>query len=120
MRDSLLSRQGQCSSWRFKRKGVLEPPNKVIENYYSFTLIHSDQGNQFEALKTDNIANEDLRGIDKNLEVKDNRARYLMNRIWMPKFGRFRKVIMDEAYKTKYSVHPGSDKRYMDLKKTYW
>lgn len=75
---------------------------------------------QLEALKPDNIANEDLRGIDKNLEVKDNGARYLMNRIWTPKFGRFRKVIMDEAYKTKYSVHPGSDKMYMDLKKTYW
>ncbi|KAL4590367.1 hypothetical protein LXL04_003296 [Taraxacum kok-saghyz] len=29
-------------------------------------------------------------------------------------------MVMDEANKTKYSVHPGSDKMYLDLKKLYW
>ncbi|GJX51921.1 putative reverse transcriptase domain-containing protein [Tanacetum coccineum] len=27
---------------------------------------------------------------------------------------------MDESHKSKYSVHPGSDKMYQDLKKLYW
>ena len=27
---------------------------------------------------------------------------------------------MDEAHKTRYSIHPGSDKMYLDLKKLYW
>ncbi|KAI3499635.1 hypothetical protein L1887_35439 [Cichorium endivia] len=27
---------------------------------------------------------------------------------------------MNEAHKTRYSVHPGSDKMYLDLKKLYW
>ena len=27
---------------------------------------------------------------------------------------------MEEAHKTRYSVHPGSDKMYLDLKKQYW
>ncbi|KAJ0600344.1 putative nucleotidyltransferase, Ribonuclease H [Helianthus annuus] len=27
---------------------------------------------------------------------------------------------MDEAHKSRYSVHPGSDKMYQDLKTTYW
>ena len=27
---------------------------------------------------------------------------------------------MEEAHRTKYSVHPGSDKMYLDLKKQYW
>jgi hypothetical protein len=29
-------------------------------------------------------------------------------------------VIMDEAHKTQYSVHPGSDKMYQDLRGMYW
>ncbi|GKE52732.1 putative reverse transcriptase domain-containing protein [Tanacetum coccineum] len=27
---------------------------------------------------------------------------------------------MHESYKSKYSIHPGSDKMYQDLKKLYW
>nr|GEU68770.1 hypothetical protein [Tanacetum cinerariifolium] len=30
------------------------------------------------------------------------------------------KLIMHESYKSKYSIHPGSDKMYQDLKKLYW
>nr|GEV05834.1 hypothetical protein [Tanacetum cinerariifolium] len=29
-------------------------------------------------------------------------------------------VIMHESHKSKYSIHPGSDKMYQDLKKLYW
>nr|GEZ44235.1 reverse transcriptase domain-containing protein [Tanacetum cinerariifolium] len=29
-------------------------------------------------------------------------------------------VIMHESYKSKYSIHPGSDKMYQDMKKLYW
>nr|GEU79550.1 putative reverse transcriptase domain-containing protein [Tanacetum cinerariifolium] len=31
-----------------------------------------------------------------------------------------RDMIMQESYKSKYSIHPGSDKMYQDLKKLYW
>ncbi|KAI3780239.1 hypothetical protein L2E82_10210 [Cichorium intybus] len=75
---------------------------------------------QLEALKPENVANEALRGMDKNLEVKEDGARYLMNRIWTPRFGGYRDIVMNEAHKTRYSIHPGSDKMYLDLKKLYW
>nr|GEU48597.1 putative reverse transcriptase domain-containing protein [Tanacetum cinerariifolium] len=29
-------------------------------------------------------------------------------------------IIMHESHKSKYSIHPGSDKMYQDLKKLYW
>ncbi|GKA23319.1 putative reverse transcriptase domain-containing protein [Tanacetum coccineum] len=29
-------------------------------------------------------------------------------------------LIMDEAHKSKYSVHPGADKMYYDLRDRYW
>nr|GEV24391.1 reverse transcriptase domain-containing protein [Tanacetum cinerariifolium] len=35
-------------------------------------------------------------------------------------FGNLRDLIMRESHKSKYSIHPGSDKMYQDLKKLYW
>ena len=72
-----------------------------------------------EALQPENVAGESLRGMEKNLEVKGGGAYYLMDRIWTPKHGGFRNVVMTEAHNTQYSVHPGSDKMYLDLKKLY-
>ncbi|GJU72799.1 putative reverse transcriptase domain-containing protein [Tanacetum coccineum] len=31
-----------------------------------------------------------------------------------------RTLIMHESHKSKYSIHPGSDKMYQDMKKLYW
>ncbi|GJX64791.1 putative reverse transcriptase domain-containing protein [Tanacetum coccineum] len=41
-------------------------------------------------------------------------------RSWLPCYGDLRNVIMHESHKSKYSIHPGSDKMYQDMKKLYW
>ncbi|GJT83055.1 hypothetical protein Tco_1057397 [Tanacetum coccineum] len=41
------------------------------------------------------------------------------NKIWIPCFGDLRALIMHESHNSKYSIHPGSDKMYHDLKKLY-
>ncbi|GKE40564.1 putative reverse transcriptase domain-containing protein, partial [Tanacetum coccineum] len=41
-------------------------------------------------------------------------------RSWLPCFGDIRSLIMHESHESKYSIHPGSDKMYHDLKKLYW
>ncbi|GJS24861.1 putative reverse transcriptase domain-containing protein [Tanacetum coccineum] len=41
-------------------------------------------------------------------------------RSWLPCYGDLRTVIMHESHKLKYSIHPGSDKMYQDMKKLYW
>ncbi|GJU19644.1 putative reverse transcriptase domain-containing protein [Tanacetum coccineum] len=43
-----------------------------------------------------------------------------LDRSWLPLFGNLRDLIMHESHKSKYSIHPGSDKMYQDLKKLYW
>ncbi|GJZ53214.1 putative reverse transcriptase domain-containing protein [Tanacetum coccineum] len=45
---------------------------------------------------------------------------YYLDRIWVPLKGEVRTLIMDEAHKSKYSVHPGADKMYYDLRDRYW
>ncbi|GKB81566.1 putative reverse transcriptase domain-containing protein [Tanacetum coccineum] len=43
-----------------------------------------------------------------------------LNQSWLPFFGGLRDLIMHESHKSKYSIHPRSDKMYWDLKKLYW
>ncbi|GKB36911.1 putative reverse transcriptase domain-containing protein [Tanacetum coccineum] len=56
----------------------------------------------------------------KNLEPRADRTLCLKNRSWIPCFGKLQTLIMHESHKSKYSIHPGSDKMYQDLKKLYW
>jgi hypothetical protein len=42
------------------------------------------------------------------------------DRICVPQNGDFRQIIMDEAYNSAYSIHPGSTKMYMDIRQKYW
>ncbi|GJR20991.1 putative reverse transcriptase domain-containing protein [Tanacetum coccineum] len=58
--------------------------------------------------------------MDKAFEVRPDGTRCIKNRSWLPLFGNLRDLIMHESHKLKYSIHPGSDKMYQDLKKLYW
>ncbi|GKD55926.1 putative reverse transcriptase domain-containing protein, partial [Tanacetum coccineum] len=73
-----------------------------------------------EAIKEENIKAENLRGMDKAFEIHPDGNRCIKNRSWLPLFGNLRDLIMHESHKSKYSIHPGSDKMYQDLKKLYW
>ncbi|GKA14403.1 putative reverse transcriptase domain-containing protein [Tanacetum coccineum] len=75
---------------------------------------------QVEARKEENYGTEDLGGMIKNLEPRADGTLCLRNRSWIPCFGNLRTLIMHESHKSKYSIHPGSDKMYQDLKKLYW
>ncbi|GJX02644.1 putative reverse transcriptase domain-containing protein [Tanacetum coccineum] len=75
---------------------------------------------QNEALKEENLKAENLRGMDKTFEVRPDGTRCIKNRSWLTLFGNLRDLIMHESHKSKYSIHPGFDKMYQDLKKLYW
>ncbi|GJW34006.1 putative reverse transcriptase domain-containing protein [Tanacetum coccineum] len=73
-----------------------------------------------EALKEENIKAKNLQGMDKAFEIRPDGTRCIKNRSWLPLFGNLRDLIMLESHKSKYSIHPGSDKIYQDRKKLYW
>ncbi|GKB49915.1 putative reverse transcriptase domain-containing protein [Tanacetum coccineum] len=75
---------------------------------------------QSEALRQENILMENLHGLDQQMEKKEGESLYFMDRIWVPLIGDVRTIIMDEAHKSKYFVHPGADKMYYDLRDRYW
>ncbi|GJU65646.1 putative reverse transcriptase domain-containing protein [Tanacetum coccineum] len=73
-----------------------------------------------EARKEDNYGTEDLGGMIKKLEPRIDGTLCLRNRSWIPCFGDLKTLIMHESQKSKYSIHPRSNKMYQDLKKLYW
>ncbi|GJV40665.1 putative reverse transcriptase domain-containing protein [Tanacetum coccineum] len=60
------------------------------------------------------------KGLDEMIEQRSDGTFYYLDRIWVPLKGEVRTLIMDEAHKSKYSVHPGADKMYYDLRDRYW
>nr|GEX53781.1 putative reverse transcriptase domain-containing protein [Tanacetum cinerariifolium] len=81
---------------------------------------------KIEAMKPENLENKDLGGMirkdipKENLEPCADGTLSLNGRSWLPCYDDLRSVIMHESHKSKYSVHPGSDKMYQDMKKLYW
>ncbi|GJY63874.1 putative reverse transcriptase domain-containing protein [Tanacetum coccineum] len=80
-------------------------------------MILTTQG---EAFDQEYVMDERLHGLDQQMERKGDESLYFMDRIWVPLVGGVRIVIMDEAHKSRYSVHPGADKMYYDLRDMYW
>ncbi|GJQ93651.1 putative reverse transcriptase domain-containing protein [Tanacetum coccineum] len=56
----------------------------------------------------------------ERLEPRVDGTLCLHGRSWLPCYGYLRSVIMHESHKSKYSIHPGSEKMYQDMKKLYW
>ncbi|GJX34459.1 putative reverse transcriptase domain-containing protein [Tanacetum coccineum] len=85
-----------------------------------------------KARKPNNLKNEDVGGMlvenskdpekfrTEKLEPRADGTLCFNGRSWLPCYGDLRTVIMHESHKSKYSIHPGSDKMYQDMKKLYW
>ncbi|GJW15982.1 putative reverse transcriptase domain-containing protein [Tanacetum coccineum] len=86
----------------------------------SLDLPKQNLSAQSEARKEENFINEDLHDMINKLEPHSDGTLCLNNRSWILRFGDLRALIMHESHKLKYSIHPGSDKIYQDLKKLYW
>nr|GEZ74442.1 putative reverse transcriptase domain-containing protein [Tanacetum cinerariifolium] len=72
-------------------------------------------------LREGNVKKEDLGRMQKQIfEIHTNGIRYHDKRIWLSLHGGLRDFIMHESHKSKYSIHPGSNKMYKDLRKLYW
>ncbi|GJS70047.1 putative reverse transcriptase domain-containing protein [Tanacetum coccineum] len=101
-------------------------------NVVADALSRKERENHTEARKPENIKNEDVGGMlienakfpeairGQKLEPRADGTLCLNGQSWLPCYGDLRTVIMHESHKSKYSIHPGSDKMYQDMKKLYW
>ncbi|GKB72921.1 putative reverse transcriptase domain-containing protein [Tanacetum coccineum] len=111
-----------------------EPPLRVRALVMTISLNLPKQilNAQTEARKPENIKSKDVGGMlienakfpeairEQKLEPRADGTLCLSGRSWLPCYGDLWTIIMYESHKSKYSIHPGSDKMYQDMKKLYW
>nr|GEX76555.1 putative reverse transcriptase domain-containing protein [Tanacetum cinerariifolium] len=97
-------------------------PKRVLAINMTIQLSIKDKilAAQNEASKVVNAPAKMLRGLDEQMKCKSDGALYYLDRIWVPLKSDLRTLIMDEAHKSKHSVHPGADKMYYDFRDMYW
>ena len=60
-------------------------------------------------VKQQELLTEDSRGL-----------KLFQGRVWVPKLGCNRELLLDDAHKSKYSIHPSSTNMHRDLRMNYW
>nr|GEU95980.1 putative reverse transcriptase domain-containing protein [Tanacetum cinerariifolium] len=87
---------------------------------------------QTNAIKPEHLKSEDVGGMlienskdpkkprKEKLKQRADRTLCLNNRSWLTCYGDLRTLIMHDSHKSKYSVYPGSDKMYKNMKLLYW
>ncbi|KAI3810226.1 hypothetical protein L1987_19837 [Smallanthus sonchifolius] len=98
------------------RKEPIKIHNIRIQNDIQTRILEA----QHLSVTEGNMYNEMSCGSELQLETKPNGLLYFLNRIWIPDRDKLRTFILNEAHKTHYSVHPGADKMYIDLRSQYW
>ncbi|GJT92304.1 putative reverse transcriptase domain-containing protein [Tanacetum coccineum] len=88
--------------------------------------VHNDLPKQIreaqkEAMKKKYVRKENLGRLIKPIfKFCPDGTRCFGNRVWLLRFCGLRDLVMHESHKSQYSIHPGSDKMFQDLKLLYW
>nr|GEW22190.1 retrotransposable element Tf2 [Tanacetum cinerariifolium] len=139
-KEELYAKFSKCKFWIPKGLGAVLMQSEKVIAYASRQLkiheknytTHDLELGSTEAWKPKNIKNEDVGGMlikyskdpeklrMEKLERRADGTLCLNSRSWLTCYGDMRTMIMHESHKLKYSIHPGSDKVYQDMKKLYW
>ncbi|GJR91251.1 putative reverse transcriptase domain-containing protein [Tanacetum coccineum] len=114
-------------TWRhylYGMKSVIYTDHKSLQHIFNQKELNMRQRRWMELFSDYECKicyhSERLHGLDQQMERKEDESLYFMDRIWVPLVGGMRMIIMDEAHKTRYFVHPRAGKMYHDLRYMYW
>nr|GEW88412.1 putative reverse transcriptase domain-containing protein [Tanacetum cinerariifolium] len=97
--------------------GCVLMQRELFSNYDCEIRYHPDKANVVADVlsRKERVKPKRVRAMNMILQSS------IKNRILVAqKEGEVRTLIMDEAHKSKYSVHPGANKMYYDLRNRYW
>ncbi|XP_074314220.1 uncharacterized protein LOC141649428 [Silene latifolia] len=104
----------------------LEGKANIVADVLSRNSVHSLCRAMSLIRLKDAVTNMEIHVIQKGdaREISQLNQSIMMifggNRWCVPKDEEMKKIIMAESHCTPYSVHPGGDKLYKDLKQTFW
>ncbi|GKB92663.1 putative reverse transcriptase domain-containing protein [Tanacetum coccineum] len=89
----------------------------TVHNDLPKQILEAQKG----AIKKKNVKAENLGRLIKQIfEFRPDGTRCYRNRVWLPRFGGLRDLVMHDSHKSKYSIHPGTDKMCQHLMLLYW
>ncbi|KAJ9557882.1 hypothetical protein OSB04_012496 [Centaurea solstitialis] len=86
----------------------------------STSLIELIRQSQVEAVKEGNQKKQRIKGQVEQLMADGRGLLTRHGRVWVPVSCEARQTLLDEAHKSKFSIHPGATKMYRDLRTDYW
>ena len=127
-----LSRKVQCHCLR-TRSGI----NTLCAEFRKLNLTMVEHGSLASLVITSNLIDEIKKAQCEDKGIMNLRARINEEKLkcftldderilWfgkclvVPKNFELRKKILDEAHKSQFSIHPGSNKMYHDLRQKFW
>ncbi|GKC67866.1 putative reverse transcriptase domain-containing protein [Tanacetum coccineum] len=75
---------------------------------------------QVETLKEENWKPERITSYIPHYEDDSRGIKNRQGRIYIPFRSHVNELLLEQAHKSKYSIHPGATKMYPDLKRNYW
>ncbi|GJR96911.1 putative reverse transcriptase domain-containing protein [Tanacetum coccineum] len=99
--------------WRhylYGTKSVIYTDHKSLQHIFSQKELNMEQCRWIELFSD----------YDYEIRYHSGKANVVADALSRKERGDMRTLIMDEAYKSKYSIHPGADKMYYDLRDRYW
>ncbi|GJX22253.1 putative reverse transcriptase domain-containing protein [Tanacetum coccineum] len=127
-KEKLYAKFSKCEFWILRRSEYTLRVSRALVMTIGLDLPKQVLNAQTEARKPENIKNEDFGGMlienskdpeklrTEKLEPRADGTLCLNGKSWLPYYGDLRTVIMHESYKSKYSIHPGYEKMYHDMK----
>jgi hypothetical protein len=84
----------------------------------SLRFLNNTQGVTAEKINEIRHLIIDRKGLDFREDAEG--VVWFKDRVCVPDIKSIQELILKEAHETSYSIHPGSEKMYQDLKKRFW
>ncbi|WVZ76131.1 LOW QUALITY PROTEIN: hypothetical protein U9M48_024129 [Paspalum notatum var. saurae] len=102
----------------------IEMPTEQHTELYSLIIEPTIKDQIIAAQKQDKSMAHIRKGIHEKkracFTLDDHGVLWFRNRLVVPKDVELRKKILDEAHTSMFTMHPGSNKMYQDLKQKFW
>jgi hypothetical protein len=89
--------------------------NVTVESTIKDQIISAQKSNSGIA----HIKEKVRTGQQTDFSINNTDVLWFKNRLVVPKVPKLRQLILDEAHNTRFSLHPGSNKMYQDLKQRF-
>ncbi|WVZ75917.1 hypothetical protein U9M48_023935 [Paspalum notatum var. saurae] len=104
--------------------GDIEMPTVLEAELYNLVLEPTIKDQIITAQKQDKGMAHIREGLDEKkracFTLDDQGVLWFKNRLVVPKDMELRKKILDKAHTSMFTMHPGSNKMYQDLKQKFW